>query len=230
MTWVKAWSGRPRNDGGDIKPMPERDPDMPAKTLLPLLASALLIAPLASHAACFDEARPWSLRVGGHNVDSIGGSSRTAAGDVSIRSKMAVTFNVDYRVCRQITVDLLAALPITQGIAIEGDRVASTQHLPPVLSLQYHPLADAVVDPFVGLGVNRTLFFREALPGARLQLSNTWGVAAQVGIDWHVNADWALGADVRYLQIEPDASVDGNPIGTVRINPLAYGVTVSYRF
>lgn len=230
MTRVKAVHSQARDDGVDITPMPEREPAMTARTLLPLLASVFLIAPLASHAACLDEARPWSLRVGGHNVDSIGGTSHTAAGDVTIRSKAAVTFNVDYRVCRQLTIDLLAALPITQGIAINGDRVASTQHLPPVLSLQWHPLADATIDPFVGLGVNRTLFFREALPGARLQLSNTWGVAAQAGVDWHVNADWAVGTDIRYLQIEPDASVNGNPIGKVKINPLAYGVTVSYRF
>jgi len=203
---------------------------MTAKTLLPLFASALMLAPIASHAACFDEARPWSLRLGGHVVDSIGGHSDTAAGDISIRSKAAVTFNVDYRICKQLSVDLLAALPITQGIAINGSRVASTQHLPPVLSLQYHPMGDAAIDPFVGVGVNRTLFFREALPGARLQLSNTWGVAAQAGVDWHLNADWAVGADLRYLQIKPDASVDGTPIGKVKINPLAYGMTVSYRF
>ncbi|MBA4284453.1 MAG: hypothetical protein C0434_02840 [Xanthomonadaceae bacterium] len=203
---------------------------MTRKTPLPLLASALLLAPIASHAACFDEVRPWSLRLGGHVVDPVGGTSQTAAGDITIRSKAAVTFNVDYRVCKQLSIDLLAALPVTQGIAIDGSRVASTQHLPPVLSLQYHPLADATIDPFIGLGVNRTLFFREALPGARLQLSNTWGVAAQAGVDWHLNAAWAVGADLRYLQIEPDASVDGTPIGKVKINPLAYGITVSYRF
>lgn len=203
---------------------------MTAKTLLPLLASTLLLAPIAGHAACFDEARPWSLRLGGHVVDPVGGHNDTAAGDITVRSKAAVTFNVDYRICRQLSLDLLAALPVTQGIAINGSRVASTQHLPPVLGLQYHPLADGRVDPYIGVGVNRTLFFREALPGARLQLSNTWGVAAQLGVDWHVNANWAVGADLRYLQIEPDASVDGAPIGKVRINPLAYGATVSYRF
>ena len=205
---------------------------MRRKTLLTLIATStlMMLAPVTSHASCFDQARPWSLRLGGHNVDPIGGKSQTAAGEVTIRSKAAVTFNVDYRVCKQLTIDLLAALPVTQGIAINGDRVASTQHLPPTLSLQYHPLADTTLDPFVGLGVNRTLFFREALPGARLQLSNTWGVAAQAGIDWHINGDWAAGADIRYLQIEPDASVNGAPIGKVKINPLAYGVNVSYRF
>lgn len=206
------------------------DAAMTLKTLIPVLASSLMLAPLASHAACFDQARPWSLRLGGHVVDSVGGTSDTAAGDITIRSKAAVTFNVDYRICERFTVDLLAALPVTQGIAINGSRVASTQHLPPALSLQYHPLGDAVIDPFVGLGINRTLFFREALPDARLQLSNTWGVAAQAGVDWHISADWAVGADLRYLQIEPDASVDGSPIGKVKINPLLYGVTATYRF
>ena len=79
----------------------------------------------------------------------------------------------------------LAALPVTQGIAIDGSRVASTQHLPPTLSLQFHPRGDATIDPYVGVGVNHTFFFREALPGAKLQLSDTWGYAGQMGVDWH---------------------------------------------
>lgn len=201
---------------------------MKKSTLLSLLAAPLLLAP--AHAGCFDQARPWSLRLGAHNIDASGGSSRTAAGDIAVRSKAAVTFNVDYRLCDVLTVDLLAALPVTQGIAINGSRVASTQHLPPTLTLQYHPRGAATVDPYVGIGVNHTFFFREALPGARLQLSDTWGYAGQIGVDWHLRPNWAVGVDVRYLNIAPDASVNGAPIGKVDINPLAWGGTISYRF
>lgn len=68
------------------------------------------------------------------------------------------------------------------------------------------------------------------MPGAQLQLSDTWGYAGQIGIDWHVTPVWLLVVDVRYLNIEPDASVNGTPISKVNINPLAWGGTVSYRF
>ena len=37
--------------------------------------------------------------------------SRIAAGEVSVRSKVAATFNVDYRLCEYFSIDLLAALP-----------------------------------------------------------------------------------------------------------------------
>ena len=204
---------------------------MNRSALLSLLATVpLLLTPALVHAGCLDQTRPWSLRLGGHSIDATDRSSRTAAGEISVRSKAAVTFNVDYRLCEVLTIDLLAALPVTQGIAIDGSRVASTQHLPPTLTLQYHPRGAATIDPYVGVGINHTFFFREALPGATLQLSDTWGYAGQIGIDWHVTPVWSLGVDVRYLRIEPDASVNGAPIGKVDINPLAWGGTISYRF
>lgn len=212
-----------------------RENKMNTTRIAGLIAGALMpvaaLQPLVAQAACFEQPQPWALRLGVHNVDPVGGPSQTAAGEVDVKSKAGLTFNVDYRICKTLTVDLLAALPFTHGITINGQRLASTQHLPPTLSLQYHPLADGVIDPFVGIGVTRTMFFREALAGgARLQLSNTVGYAFQGGVDWHFAPAWFAGIDLRYLQIEPDASVNGAPIGKVKIDPIAYGVNLGYRF
>ena len=203
---------------------------MNAPKLIAIIAGIGLLAPGLSIAQCLQEPSPWMVRIGGHNVDPSGGKSHTAAGTVEVLSKIGLTFNVDYRVCHNIYIDLLAAAPYTHGIKINGQRVASTRHLPPTLSVQYHVDPDATVDPFVGVGVNRTFFFNESLPGANLQLSNTWGVAAQGGVDWHLTNRWLLGADIRYLQIQPRASVNGTPIGRVKINPIAYGLNVGYIF
>lgn len=204
---------------------------MKNESLIAALVAAGLLAPGIAAADCFAQPHAWSARLGAHNVDPTGGTSQTAAGGVEVQSKVGVTFNIDYRVCPNLTIDLLAALPFTHGIKVNGDRVASTKHLPPVLSLQYHFKPDARFDPYVGVGVNRTLFFSESLAGGgHLQLSNTWGVAAQIGADWHFTPAWFAGIDVRYMQIEPDASVNGTPIGKVKINPIAYGANIGYRF
>ena len=195
-----------------------------------LLATITLLSPLLAHADCFAERDPWTVRAGVHNIDPAGGTSHTAAGDVNVKSKVGPTLNLDYRVCHNLTIDVLGALPFTQDIKINGNVVGSTRHLPPTLTLQYHPLPDAAFDPFVGAGLNRTFFFNESLPGANLQLSNTWGYTVQGGVDWKFAPSWVAGVDLRYIQIEPNASANGTPIGKVKIDPLAYGLSVGYRF
>ena len=198
---------------------------------LALAAASLLAAPTLAHAACFAESNPWTVRIGVHDIDPTGGSSNTAAGDITVKSKIGPTLNLDYRICHNITIDVLGALPFTQGIKLNGNNVGTTRHLPPTLTVQYHPLPDATFDPFIGIGVNRTFFFNESLSnGPNLQLSNTWGFAAQGGVDWKFAPAWVAGVDLRYIQIEPDASVGGTPIGKVKIDPLAYGVNLGYRF
>jgi outer membrane protein len=204
---------------------------MKSRLLPVLVAGAALANPVLAAADCFSQARPWMVRLGAHDVDPAGGTSHTAAGDLQVKSKLGPTFNVDYRLCRNLNLDLLAALPFTQDLKLNGQEVGTTRHLPPTLTLQYHPLPDAGFDPYVGIGVNRTFFFNESLSnGPELELSNTWGFAAQGGLDWKLTPQWLVGADLRYIQIEPNASVNGTPIGKVKINPLAYGVSLGYRF
>lgn len=198
---------------------------------LVMVTAPLLAAPSLVHADCFAESSPWTVRVGVHNIDPTGGSSQTAAGDIQVKSKIGPTLNLDYRVCHNVTIDILGAIPFTHDIKLNGQEVGTTRHLPPTVTVQYHPLPDATFDPFVGAGVNRTFFFNESLSnGPNLQLSNTWGYTVQGGVDWKFAPAWVAGVDIRYIQIEPDASVGGTPIGKVKINPLAYGINVGYRF
>lgn len=189
-----------------------------------------VLGPAVAGAACNDPGQ-WMVRVGAHNIDPTQTSS-TAVGDIDVSSKLGPTFNVDYTFCRNFTVDVLASLPYTHDIKLNGSKVGSTQHLPPTVSLQYHPITDSPFDPFIGVGINYTMFFNTSLniPGASLDLKNTWGYALQGGVDYKLDRNWRVGADVRYIQIEPDAYINGTNIGTVKIDPLAYGVTVGYAF
>jgi outer membrane protein len=195
-----------------------------------VLAVLSALGPLAARSAC-DAPGTWMARVGGHNIDPTGKSS-TPLGDAEVSSKFGPTFNIDYFFCRNFAIDILAALPYTHDISIGGTKIGTTQHLPPTVSLQYHPLADGRFDPFVGVGVNYTLFFNtslNALP-ASLDLKNTWGYAFQAGVDYKLGGPWRIGADVRYINIEPKAYINGAEFATVDIDPIAYGVTLGYTF
>lgn len=206
---------------------------MNLKPFLGLLLGVGALAPMAAFAdGCFQQPQPWMVRVGGHNIDPTGGTSNTSAGGVAVDSKFGLTLNLDYRLCKNLSVDVLGSQLFTHDIKLNGTKVGTTQLLPPTLTLQYHILPDTRFDPFIGVGVNYTHFWHERInaPGVGLHLSPTFGFAAQAGVDIALAPRWVLGVDVRYIQIEPDAYVNGTKIGTVNVDPLAYGVNFGYRF
>ena len=85
----------------------------------------------------------------------------------------------------------------------------------------------------MGLGVNYTMFWETKLDaGVPLDLDTSFGLAAQVGVDFALDASrkWVVGVDARYIDIDTDASSNGTDLGTVEIDPLAYGVNLGYRF
>lgn len=41
---------------------------------------------------------------------------------------------------------------------------------------------------------------------------------------------WTVGADLRYMDIDSKASINGTGIGTVNIDPLVFGFNVGYKF
>jgi outer membrane protein len=148
-------------------------------------------------------------------------------------------------------VELLAATPFKHDITArglgalavaDGTRIGSARHLPPTLSAQYY-FADpgSAWQPFVGIGANYTTFFsedtsaaaREKLGAHNLSLSSSWGLAAEIGIDWSPDSHWLVNATVWRIDIDTDASLD-TALGRVRtsvdIDPWVYMIGVGYRF
>lgn len=193
--------------------------------------AALLLAALVGPASVAAAERPWTLRVGVHNVDPSSDGSQTAVGEITVDQQPGLSFNLEYRLSQQLKLDLLAALPFKHDIRLDGSRIGSTRHLPPTLSVQWHPVPDARFDPFVGVGLNYTMFFEESLDiPAKLELKDSLGLAGRVGVDCHLSPQWLVGVDLRYIDIEPEARLDGVKIGDVKIDPIAYGVQLGYRF
>lgn len=169
------------------------------------------------------------------NLDVSSVLGAPAGTNVQVDSGVAVYLNATYMVTDSIGVELLASTPFEHDIKIDGvGKVGSTKHLPPTLSVQWHTPAIGRIQPYLGVGVNWTLFFSEstegALAGTSLDLDDSFGLAAQVGADFMLNDNWFLNLDLRWADIDTDASVDGTDIGTVEIDPIVYAVTVGYKF
>lgn len=201
------------------------------KRVLPLVLALAAIAP--AHA---DQAGPWQIKVGLHVVDpkSDNGTLADGALKTKVDSAWGPTFALEYAVSRNLGVEVLAALPFKHDVELNGAKAATVKHLPPTVSLNWHFAPDTKVNPFLGLGVNYTRFFsideKGPIEGAQLNLDASWGLAAHAGLEFSFDPRWSLIADVRWIDIETDAKVNGAKVGTVKIDPLVYGVAFGYRF
>ncbi|HEY0179100.1 MAG TPA: OmpW family outer membrane protein [Dokdonella sp.] len=203
------------------------------KRLLPL-AVALLAGIPAAHAD--DDFGNWEVKFGAHDVAPKSDNGRLAGGALKadVDDAWSPTVSLEYFFTRNLGLEVLAALPFEHDVKLNGAKAATVKELPPTVSLQWHFMPGAKVDPFVGVGVNYTRFFsideKRPLRGSKLDLEDSWGVAAHAGIDFALAERWTLTVDARWVDISSDVKVDGEKVGSVDIDPFVYGVAIGYRF
>jgi outer membrane protein len=203
----------------------------------PLLAGLALALSSAAAPAMAQSKGDWTLSAGVHQVAPKSNNGALAGGTlkVDVDSDIKPTITGEYFIADNLGIEVLAALPFKHDINIDGlGRVGSTKHLPPVVTLQYHFNSQGKVSPFLGAGVNYTTFFSEetdgALAGSRLKMDDSWGLAAHAGLDFAINEKAALRVDLRWMDIDSKVKLDGQKLGTVEIDPLAYGVSYVVKF
>lgn len=168
--------------------------------------------------------------------------------EFSVSNNTQLGLNFGYMLTDNFGLELLAATPFSHDVSLGGTKIAETKHLPPTLVAQYYfGDAQSTLRPYVGVGVNYTNFFDNEFTNdlggklTDLSLSNSWGVAAQIGLDYQVNKNWLVNASVWYAQISTDvkfnyhykdAGVDKAAAVTIGtdINPWVYMVSVGYTF
>lgn len=191
------------------------------------LGALLLAGSLGAHAGD----SPWQARIGVSKIVPTSDSGSILPGEVDIDSDTGPTFNLAYFLTPNLAIDVLGGLPFEHDIKLNGSKIGSTKQLPPIVSLQYHFAPEARLRPFVGVGVNYTYFYDEKLDnGADLELSDSWGAAFQVGLDFALDDNWTVGGDVRYAKIDTDVKVDGVKVGSVDVDPTVYSLNLGYRF
>lgn len=222
-------------------------------TRLATTATGLALA-LAAAPALAASAGDWILRGSLTQVrpdESTSGLSNNAGItdlDVKVDDGTALGLTAAYFLTDRIAIELLAATPFSHDLSINratpdslsGTEIGEIKHLPPTLSVQYHFDAGAL-RPYVGAGVNYTTFFDESTDGEieaagfdDLELDDSVGLAAQIGADYELGNGWLLNADVRYIDIDTEATLTG-PGGArlkadVDIDPYVVSLGVGYRF
>lgn len=205
------------------------------------LALAAVLA-LAATPALAQSAGSWTLGVGAHNVaprSDNGTLTATPLGnlDIDVGSNTRPTITGEYFLKDNLGLEVLAALPFQHDINVVGvGQVGSTKHLPPTVSLQYH-FGTGKVKPFVGIGLNYTKFFSTKsegpIAGTDLELSDSWGLAGHIGVDFQVSDKAAIRIDYRKIDIDTDVKLNGADLGTnntVNIDPSVYGIAYVFQF
>jgi outer membrane protein len=116
-------------------------------------------------------------------------SSVNIGGEVGVDDSVMPEVDVTYFLTDHIGAELIAATTKHNLDYTGGVDLGETWVLPPTLTLQYHFTPDSKFSPYVGAGVNYTIFYSEkAGPGfTDLNIDNGVGLAAQAGFDYWVN-------------------------------------------
>jgi len=196
------------------------------------------IAALAVTAACTALAAPaiaqsqgdWTFGVGVANVNPKSDNGILAGSATSIGDDTQLSLTVEYFIRDNLGLELLAATPFEHDITIGGAFAGTTRQLPPTLSVNYHVPTNGKIKPFFGVGLNYTTFFEESSALGVLALEDSWGYAVQAGADWQVSDRGAMRLNVRYMDIDSNATLDGLSIGTAEIDPIVIGLSYVHQF
>lgn len=184
---------------------------------------------------------PWMFRLRGLVVHPDAGASlNTAAGpmvgaSVDISTSVVPEFDITYFFTKNIAAELI--LGVTPHRAkgagtLAGTPIGNAWLLPPTLTLQYHFTDLGPIKPYVGAGINYTVFFNEKAKGpfVTFDLEDSFGFALQAGVDIMLNQNWGINLDVKKLFLEPKVSVNSGLVtGKVKIDPWLFGFGVTYK-
>ncbi len=205
-------------------------------------ATTLLATLIATSAQAY-QAGDFLLRAGPAGVLPTGDSDDTGLGagtKVEAQDAWSLGITFTYMATDNIGVGVLAAWPFTHDIDGAGTissvgTVGETKHLPPTVTVQYHFDSGSNLHPYVGAGLNYTYFFDEktkgALAGESLSLDSSWGLAGEIGVDYDLQNDWLLGAQLFYIDIDTKAKVSGAAGNfDVEIDPWVVMFSVGKKF
>lgn len=200
-----------------------------------LLVVALAAAGIFSGAVAQAEESPFMVRVRGVYLNWENGQSGglpLASGKIEASKQWIPEIDFTYFFTKNIAAELVLTYPQDVKINLGGDQIGTIKALPPSLVLQYHFTDLGQFKPYVGLGINYTIFTQRdnILNGAAQVDSSSVGVVAQVGMDYMLDKNWGVNFDVKWAQMATGVKVGGEKVGTVNLNPWMFGAGVTYRF
>jgi outer membrane protein len=199
------------------------------------MATVASLTPIASQAQSSSE-NPWMVRV--RAVDLLWQNGQTESVktlDIKAENQFIPEFDVSYFFTKNIAAELVLTWPQQVNINMGGANAGKISALPPSLLAQYHFTDLGAFKPYVGAGVNYTIFGNRqnfpALGNAYQVDQSSLGFVGQVGADYMFDKNWGLNVDLKYATMSTNVSaVGGASIGKLTLNPWMPAVGVTYKF
>ena len=211
------------------------------KPALVLLFTVLLVPAVT-------DAADWIARLRVIDVSPNDSSGTILDTGTGVAVDSATTIEVDITMMLSDTwgLELIAATTkhdlSTSGGDLDGASAGSVKVLPPTLTLQYHFPTGGGWHPYLGAGINFTLFYDyelssdlEGLGVSDIEFDNSFGFAGNLGVDIDLSDRWLFNLDVKYILIDTAPEIelaDGGYLDRVEVNidPWVFGVGVGIRF
>jgi outer membrane protein len=196
------------------------------KSLLALLA-------LAASSAAFADQGDIIARLRAINVSpNVSTDSTLSAIKTDVSSETVPELDFTYMITNNIGAELILGTSRHSVSSSLGD-LGKISVLPPTVTVQYHFAPQATVRPYIGAGINYTRFYDNGLKAGATSLDvdkNSFGPALQIGTDVAIGKNLFVNFDVKKLWIKTDVSAAGTKLGTLKIDPVVYGIGIGTKF
>ena len=231
-----------------------------AKTAVSSLALAASIFGFAAAASAADLAaapyykapaieawNPWMIRLRALGVipQNSGSVDQVPGSGMKVTNNITPELDISYFFTRNIAAELILGVTrhdITGTGTINNLPVGTSWLLPPTLTLQYHFTELGAFKPYIGAGVNYTVFYSQTAGNAAVggvavtnsNLHNAFGPAVQIGFDYMIDKHVGFNVDVKKIWLRPnwDGTLNGAiPVtGKVNLDPWLIGTGLVYKF
>lgn len=152
---------------------------------------------------------------------------------VKVSSSFVPEVDFTYFFTKNLSAELILGTTKHNVKADDGSsstKLGSVWLLPPTLNLQYHfPLSG--VTPYIGAGINYSIFYGVSDDAAKLAYKNNVGFSTQVGADFDINSKWFINVDIKKIFLKTDVTANSTTTLTgVKVDPYIFGVGIGTKF
>lgn len=220
----------------------------------------LFILSTVSYTSFAQQKGEWHVRLRGIGIiPQESANIGVIGGDANINNAYVPELDFTYFFAKNLSAELILGTSkhkvntVNSNLAAIGGSTSANVDLgkvwllPPTLTLQYHIPTKTLLRPYVGAGVNYTIFYNanQGPVVKDVKYDNKFAFATQAGVDIDLSKKWFINVDVKKIFLNTQATVDASNLtpasnpslspvlqninADVKIRPWLIGFGVGYR-
>lgn len=194
-----------------------------------VLWGSLLAAVLVPSARANDEVpRHWIARIGVHPVNPKPNNHP----EYTVDNAAGLSLGATYLLTKHWAIELFAAFPNPHDVHDADDtRAARFSMIPASATMQYHITdASGAFRAYAAAGLSYARLRGErthaSLAGQTLELDDSTGPTAALGLDMKLGSKWFVNIDARWMDIDSSMKIGGLARGSLELDPFMFGLSL----